>query len=54
MFLSWRRKINPSDDSLLSFKRGFSRDVIPFDLGSNIFDHAAYENLRNATKSVEV
>ena len=37
------------NDSLLRFKMGFSKNIRSFDLGSNIFDMARYENLRLAT-----
>lgn len=35
-----------NDDSLLTFKKGFSRHLLSFDLGFNIFNQLEYDNLR--------
>ena len=48
-YLGGGRSIH-QDDSLLSFKKGFSRDVISFDIGSTIFDKPKYDILRHTAK----
>jgi serine/alanine adding enzyme len=39
------------DDSLLAFKKGFSKNMLSFSLGFNIFNQTEYDNLHLATQS---